>query len=94
MPKRIKVELKAEQQRELEQVRDRHAKPYMRQRAAAVLKVAAGQTLTTVGETGLLQRHEPETVHGWIKSYLEHGLQGWAIKSGRGRKATFFPQKH
>ncbi len=93
MPKRIRVELKAEQQRELEHVRDRHAKPYMRQRAAAVLKVAAGQWLTTVRETGLLKRHEPETIHGWIDSYLEYGLEGWAIKPGRGRKATFFPQK-
>ena len=92
MPKRIVIELSPAQQQELEQVRDRHAKPYLRERAAAVLKVAAGQTLSEVAARGLHKRHEPETVHDWIKSYLQDGLAGWAIKPGRGRKPVFFPK--
>jgi hypothetical protein len=91
MPKRIRVELSARQRAELEAIRDRHARAYLRERAAAVLKVAAGATLTEVGEHGLLKRHEPETVHGWISTYLTHGVAGWKIKPGRGRKPAYFP---
>ena len=91
MPKHIVVKLSENQIEELETVRHHHAKPYMRERAAAVLKVAEGETLTTVAEKGLLTRHEPETVHAWIKTYLEAGLKAWSIQSGRGRKAAFFP---
>lgn len=92
MPKRIVVELSNEQSEELKKVRDRHEKAYMRERAAAVLKVASGETLTTVGEHGLLKRHKPDTIHNWIKDYLSQGLAGWAIKKGRGRKPAFFPK--
>ena len=91
MPKRIEVELSEGQRVELEKVRDRHEKAYQRERAAAVLKVAAGESLTAVGEKGLLKRHEPETVHEWVKRYLQAGLDGWKIKAGRGRKPKFSP---
>lgn len=92
MPKRIVVDLSPEQQDELEITRNQHPKPYMRERAAAVLKVASGETLTAVGETGLVKRHEPETIHLWIQSYLASGLDGWVIKKGRGRKPAYFPK--
>ena len=91
MPKYIVVELSESQERELEKVRHQHTKAYMRERAAAVLKVAKGETVSAVAEKGLLTRHEPETVHHWIKSYLAQGLKGWGIQSGRGRKAAFSP---
>lgn len=93
MPKRIVVELSVEQEAELKRVRDSHGKPYMRERAAAVLKVAAGETLTAVGANGLLKRHEPETIHHWIKQYQAAGLAGWHIQPGRGRKPAFFPSE-
>lgn len=91
MPKRIRVELTGTQREELERVRAEHAQAYMRERAAAVLKVAEGATLTEVGERGLLKRHEPETVGDWIKVYLAQGSAGWRVKPGRGRKPAFFP---
>jgi hypothetical protein len=91
MPKIIRVTLTRAQVAELEAVRDRHPKAFLRERAAAVLKVAAGQTLTDVAEAGLLKRHEPETVHLWIKRYLERGVAGWKVASGCGRKAKFSP---
>ena len=91
MPRRIEVRLSEAQQQELRQVRDHHAKAYLRERAAAILKVASGNTLTEVGERGLHKRHEPETVHHWIKRYLEAGLAGLRFKVGSGRKPKFFP---
>lgn len=91
MPKRIQVRLSEDQQHELEQARDHHAKAYVRERAAAILKVAQGATLTEVGEHGLHRRHEPETVHGWINQYVASGLSGLMVKPGSGRKPKFFP---
>ena len=70
MPKYIVVELSENQATELETVRHQHPKAFMRERAAAVLKVAQGETVTAVAEKGLLTRHEPETVHQWIKNVL------------------------
>lgn len=93
MPKRIVVQLSEAQAQELEGVRHQHPKAYMRERAAAVLKVAQGASVTEVAERGLLIRHEPETVRGWIDHYLHQGLEGWKIRAGRGRKAAFFPKE-
>lgn len=93
MPKRIRIELNEAQIQELERTRHQSPKPQLRERAAAVLKVAQGQTVSEVAENGLLIRHEPETVHSWIKAYLKDGLEGWRVQSGRGRKAAFSPQK-
>ena|SRR5437868_4960226 len=92
MPKVLGVELSQGQAAELERVRGSHVKAYMRERASAVLKVAQGQSVRQVADHGLLKRHEPETVSGWIKVYQTEGLAGWAIKPGRGRKAAFFPK--
>lgn len=92
MPKRIRVELSEAQIQELEATRHQSKMPYLRERAAAVLKVSQGQTVTEVAENGLLIRHEPETVHGWIKAYIKDGLAAWSIQSGRGRKAAFSPK--
>ncbi|HEX2909148.1 MAG TPA: helix-turn-helix domain-containing protein [Phototrophicaceae bacterium] len=91
MPKRVKLDLTAAQVAELQAVRNHHAKPYLRERAAALLKVNEGQLLSQVAATGLLKRHEPETVHGWIKAYHQDGLEGLMIRPGRGRKARFSP---
>jgi hypothetical protein len=93
MPKLIRVELTKAQVRELEMVRHEHPKPYMRERAAALLKIAGGELLREVAENGLLIRHEPETVKGWIDTYLEGGLSAWQIKAGRGRKGAFSPSQ-
>jgi len=93
MPKRIRIKLSESQIQELETTRHQSSKPHLRERAAAVLKVAAGQTVTEVAEKGLLIRHEPETVHAWIKAYLKEGLSGRTVQAGRGRKAAFSPKK-
>ena len=42
MPDPLKLKLTDKQRTELEQARDHHPKPYIRERAAALLKVAAG----------------------------------------------------
>jgi hypothetical protein len=91
MPRIIRIQLSEAQRQELLHVRAHHAKAFLRERAAAVLKVADGALVQHVAESGLLKRHEPETLKGWIKQYLSAGLVGWQIKAGRGRKPKFSP---
>lgn len=88
-----KVRLCPEQVSELQRVRDHHPKPYMQERAAAILKVAAGQAQMQVAAGGLNKRRARSTVSIWITRYEQDGLEGLAIKAGRGRKPAFSPCK-
>jgi transposase len=91
MPDPLRLELTPEQRAELEQVRDRHPKPYLRERAAALLKIAEGQTAGQVAHQGLLKERYQRTVRKWLKRYRSDGLVGLMIKAGRGRKPAFSP---
>lgn len=93
MPRIIRIELNEAQKQELEQTRDHAQLAYLRERAAAILKVAAGQTITEVAKQGLLKPRKHETLREWLKRYLDAGLKGLQIKTGRGRKAVFSPKK-
>ena len=85
------VALSSEQQRELVQLRDHHAKPYVRERAAAILKVAAGHPVRQVAMYALHKPKHPETVSEWINRYLEQGASALLVREGRGRKPAFSP---
>lgn len=91
MVKRFELHLNDAQKEELKTARDHHPKPYVRTRAAAILKVAAGTSIRQVALHGLLRPYEPEAVKEWIDRYLAKGLPGLIVKSGRGRKPSFFP---
>lgn len=91
MPKVFKLSLTVKQEKELIAARDHHEKAYVRERAAAILKVGGGQSIRQVALNGLLKRHDPHTVKSWIVRYLRTGLKGLLVKAGRGRKAGFVP---
>lgn len=93
MAGRLKVELSQEQWQELEKARDHHAKAYVREAAAAILKVAGGSSARQVATKGLLKERDPETVSGWIRRYQQNGIAGLVVGEGRGRKPVFFPSK-
>lgn len=93
MPERVSLELSTAEKAALEEMRDEHPKAYLRERAAALLKVAAGQSVNAVAAHGLLKRHEPETVSGWVRRYQAAGLAGLKVNAGRGRKPAFFPSE-
>lgn len=93
MPPVYRIKLSREQMQELEQVRDYHAKPYVRERAAAILKVGSGLSLRQVALHGLLRRRTPECVKEWCERYLAEGKSGLLVRKGRGRKPAFFPQE-
>ena len=82
--------LTSKAQRELEQARDHDERPYVRERAAALLKIAAGQTAHAVARQGLLQPRDPDTVYGWLNHYEEGGLdQLLEHRHGGNRYAPF-----
>jgi transposase len=89
--RRYEIKLNDKQEAELEAASRRHPKAYIRERAAAILKVAAGASIRQVALHGLLRRREPETVKEWIARYLAEGLPGLEVRSGRGRKPVFSP---
>ena len=91
MAEPLTIELTSEQRRELEYVRDHHQKAYMRERAAAILKIANGMSGRQVALHGLLRERDPDSVYSWFRAYQAQGLAGWRIKSGRGRKPAFSP---
>ena len=70
------VRLKTRAQRELEYYRDHDARPYVRERCGAVLKIAAGQTPYAVARQGLLKPRDPDTLYGWIGVYEAEGVAG------------------
>ena len=62
MPKALVVTLNASQRQELEDARDAHEKSYVRERAAAILKIAEGASGRSVALSGLLKRRKPDSM--------------------------------
>ncbi len=87
--KRIELTLEPYQAKTLEHMRDHHPVPYLREKAAALLKVAAGEKVEEVAGRGLLKPHKVATVRGWVKAYQEHGLGG--LYQQERRKRHFSP---
>jgi len=84
------VHLDADDRLQLEQLVKTAAKPYLRERAAAILKVADGEVAYQVARTGLLAPRDPDTVYDWLRRFEEAGVAGLTIAPGRGRKPAFF----
>lgn len=92
MPKLRTIKLTSKEKTELKGVRKKHPKAYMRERAAAILKISKGQSPHYVATKGLLKRRDPDTVYEWLDRYEATGLEGLQIKPGRGRKPAFSPK--
>lgn len=73
MPKRRMFSPTPEQHAELTRVRDRDPRPYLRERAAALLKIAQGMSPHAVARRGLLKPRDPDTVYIWLDNYIRDG---------------------
>ena len=91
MTQAYQLNLSEEQERELRRLRDHSPLPYVRVRAAAILKVAHGHSIRWVARSGLLRPVHPDRIREWIRRYLSEGADGLRIRSGRGRKPIFSP---
>ena len=91
MPQPRTLELTPAQRQELLQARQHHHKAYVRERAAALLKINQGLAPHAVARHGLLKARDPDTVYAWLDRYEAEGLQGLLVRKGRGRKPAFSP---
>ena len=91
MAKRRTLTLSASERAELEDLRDHDPRPYVRERCAALLKIADGESPHHVALHGLLKARDPDSVYGWLDRYLADKLAGLVIRAGRGRKPAFSP---
>lgn len=64
------------QRQSLTAARDHHPHPAVRERCAALLKIAAGHSPHWVACHGLLKPRDPDTVYAWLDRYQAEGLAG------------------
>jgi len=81
-----KITLTDKELKALEKIRDTHPRPYMRERAATILKVAGGMSPRSVARFGLLKERKTDTIYNWLNLWEKYRLSGFIIKKGRGRK--------
>jgi hypothetical protein len=93
MSRRPRFTLTPRQRRALARVRDHHRTPHLREKAAALLKVAAGWPIQDVAAFGLLKPRSRNTVAAWLDRYRARGLAGLGVANGRGRKPAFSPRR-
>jgi transposase len=76
MAQRRTLNLSEEQEKELSQLRDQTNQEYVRERCAALLKIAAGRSARWVALHGLLRARDPDTVYHWLNIYEAEGIGG------------------
>lgn len=76
MPSRRTLKLTQEEEEKLVEYLDHDPRPYVRERCAAILKIAQGKSPHWVSQHGLLQKRDPDTVYNWLNIYETEGLAG------------------
>ena len=76
MPLRRTLDLTDPQRADLLHYRDHDPRPYVRERCAALLKVADGLSAHAVACHGLLKPRDPDTLYSWLNHYEEAGVEG------------------
>lgn len=76
MCQRRTLTLTQEQRQQLLHHRDHHPKPYVRERAAALLQVADGSSPHAVARAGILRPRCPNTLYSWLDRFLDEGVDG------------------
>ncbi len=76
MSQRRTLQLNPDQRQQLLQHRDHDPRPFVRERCAALLKIADGQTPHAVAIRGLLRPRDPDSVYAWLDYFHRDGLPG------------------
>ena len=89
MANRRTLRLKTREQRELEHYRDHDARPYVRERCSALLRIATEKTPHAVARQGVLKPRDPDTLNGWLHVYEEEGVTGLLAHQQGGDRRRF-----
>src|SRR5262249_42335598 len=76
VPQRRTLTLTEPQRQELLRYRDHDPHPIVRERCAALLKIADGLAPHAAARGGLPQPRAPDTVYAWLARYQADGLRG------------------
>lgn len=79
------LDLTTAQRAELCAARDHDPRPYLRERAAALLKIADGQSAHHVARHGLYRPRDPDSLYSWLDRYQAEGLPGLLQRPRRHR---------
>jgi transposase len=90
MPKRINIKLSEEEKAQLERWVKNPPRPYLRERARAILRIAGGTPIMQVAQTLRIRIHRT-AVSEWVHRFEEGRVEGLKIRAGRGRKPAFSP---
>lgn len=90
---RLSLDLTDEQEEELIEHRDHHPRPDVREKAAALLKIAQGASPHSVARSGLLKPRDPDTVYAWLKRYNSEGFTGLINHRHGGARHKFSEKK-
>lgn len=85
MPRRT-VTLTDDQRQAFVHYRDHDQHPYVRERCAAMLKIADGGAPHAVARHELLKPRDPDTVYAWLRAYDANGLAGLLARQHGGRR--------
>ena len=88
MPEPLHLDLTDDERTTLEEARRHHPKPYVRERAMALLLIHRGHSARGVTRLGF---RSLDTVRRWVHAYRSGGIAGLRVKPGRGRKPSFSP---
>ena len=91
IPRYRTLNLTLTEETKLIHLRDKATKPYLRERASALLQIATGACGAWVARHGLLKARKTDTIYDWLNRYEAEGVDGLTIRSGRGRKAAYEP---
>lgn len=80
------LHLHPDQRTRLVHHRDHDPRPYLRERCAAMLKIADGMTPHAVARHGLLKPRDPDTVYGWLRRYGSMGFGGLLVHQHGGAR--------
>lgn len=90
MAQRRTLALSPVQRQELVGHRDHDPRPYVRERCAALLKIAAGRSPHAVARGGVLKPRDPDTLYGWLHTYETEGLAGVIARQHGGPRRGCF----
>lgn len=76
MTQRRTIELSTETRQALVELRNETKHEYIRERCAAILKIADGTSAHQVAKVGLLRPRDPDTVYGWLDLWENEGIKG------------------
>ena len=76
MAQQRELNLTSEARAKLEQLRAETKYEYVRERCAALLKIADGRSAHWVASQGLLKKRDPDTVYNWLNIYEQEGITG------------------